>query len=73
MNLPNGIDLKQLARLLKYSDRYDISIQFWTDQIAVFISKHGVDLKDYGGDFDFAVTRSIEYLDKITGRKEEAE
>ena len=70
MNLPNGIDLKQLARLLKYSDRYDISIQFWTDQIAVFISKHDVELKDYGGDFDFAITRSIEYLDRITGRGE---
>ena len=66
-SLPNGIDLSALANLLKYSDKYQISIQFWPDQIAVFVEKDNVDLKDFGGDFDFAVSKSIAYLDRITG------
>lgn len=65
--LPNEIDLEQLSRLLAYSDKYEISIQFWPKQIAVYIAKDGVDLQDYGGDFDFAIGRSIEYLDRVTG------
>ncbi len=64
--LPNDIDLEQLSRLLKYSDDYEISIQFWPKQTAVYISKDGIDLQDYGGDFDFAIGRSIEYLDSVT-------
>lgn len=67
--LPNEIDLSILGRLLKYSDRYEISIQFWPKQIAVYISKDMVELKDYGGDFDFAIKRSIEYLDRINNKK----
>lgn len=65
--LPNEIDLEQLSRLLAYSDKYEISIQFWPKQIAVYIAKDGVDLQGYGGDFDFAIGRSIEYLDRVTG------
>lgn len=65
--LPNEIDLEQLRRLLAYSDKYEISIQFWPEQIAVYIAKDGVDLQDYGGDFDFAIGRTIEYLDRVTG------
>ena len=65
--LPNEIDLEQLRRLLPYSDKYEISIQFWPEQIAVYIAKDGVDLQDYGGDFDFAIGRAIEYLDRVTG------
>ena len=64
---PNEIDLDQLSRLLAYSDKYEISIQFWPKQTAVYIAKDGVDLQDYGGDFDFAIGRSIEYLDRVTG------
>ena len=64
--LPNEIDLEQLSRLLAYSDKYEISIQFWPEQTAVYIAKDGVDLKDYGGDFDFAIGRSIEYLNRVT-------
>jgi hypothetical protein len=69
MELPNDIDLKLLAKLLKYSDRYEISIQFWPDGIAVYISKDHVDLQDYRGDFEFAITKSIEYLDRINKTK----
>jgi len=68
--LSNEIDLNKLSKLLKYSDKYEISIQFWPDQIAVYISKDGVDLNDYGGGFDFAVSKSIEYLERLTGNKE---
>ena len=65
--LPNEINLEQLSRLIAYSDKYEISIQFWPKQTAVYIAKDGVDLQDYGGDFDFAIGRSIEYLDRVTG------
>jgi len=70
--LPNDINLLELKKLLMFSDRYEISIQFWPDQIAVYIAKDGVDLKDFGGDFDFAVTRAIEYLVRITGSNPDA-
>lgn len=63
--LPNNIDLDKLGKLLKYSDRYEISIQFWPDQTAVFIEKDGVELESYGGDFDFAIDSSIAYLRRI--------
>ena len=68
-SLPNEIDLGALANLLIYSDKYEISIQFWPEQTAVFIEKDGVDLKDYGGGFGFAVSKSIAYLNRITGNE----
>mgnify|MGYP007073224198 CR=1 FL=1 len=58
--------LKLLNKLLKYSDRYQISIQFWPSHTAVDIMKDGVDLQYYGGDFNYAIKSSIEYLDRIT-------
>lgn len=67
ISLPNDIYLGALANLLKYSNKYEISIQFWPEQTAVYIAKDGVDLQNYGGDFDFAISRSIEYLDRVTG------
>lgn len=57
--------LDKLERLLKYSDRYEINIQFWPDQTAVYTGKDDVELESYGGDFDFAIDKSIEYLDRI--------
>jgi hypothetical protein len=58
--------MRLLKRLLKYSDRYEISIQFWPEQQAVFIAKDGVDLESYGNDLNEALKRSIEYLDRVT-------
>lgn len=55
----------QLMKLLKYSDRYEISIQFWPDQTAVYIAKDGIDLQDYGGGFNFAINKSLTYLNRI--------
>ena len=69
ISLPNDIDLGALANLLKYSNKYEISIQFWPDQIAVYIAKDGVDLKDFGGDFEFAIGCSVAYLNRITGNE----
>jgi hypothetical protein len=66
--LPNGIDLIRLAKLLSFSDTYEITIQFWPQLIAVYISKNGVELKDFGGDFDFAIDKAIEYLVRIAQR-----
>lgn len=57
--------LLQLRKLIAYSDRYEINIQFWPDQTAVYISKGGVDLNSYGGDFDFAIGSSLDYLKRI--------
>lgn len=54
----------ELKKLLKFSDRYEISIQFWPDQISVFIAKDDVDLESYGGDFE-AIKRAIQYLNRI--------
>jgi len=65
MILPNNIDPVKLQRLLFFSDRYEITVQFWPEQIAVFIEKDGVDLKDFGGSFDFAFDKAIEYLERI--------
>ncbi len=65
----NGIDLIKLGALLTYSNRYEINIQFWPDQTAVFIEKDGVELQSYGGDFDFAIDSSIEYLNRINNNK----
>ena len=67
--LPNDIDLLELKKLLAFSDKYEISVQFWSEQIAVYISKDGFDLTDFGGDFDFAVGKAIEYLVRITSHK----
>jgi len=68
--LPNDIDLLELKKLLAFSDKYEISIQFWPQQIAVYIAKDGVDLTDFGGDFDFAIGKSIEYLVRITSHND---
>jgi hypothetical protein len=57
--------LTQLQILLSYSSKYEITVQFWPNQTTVYMSKDGVDLCDYGGDFDFAIEKYIEYLDRI--------
>ena len=63
--LPNDIDLVKLAQLLKYSDKYEISVQFWPDQIACYIAKDGVDLHSSGGTFDHTIKYCTEYLERI--------
>jgi hypothetical protein len=68
--LPNGIDLSLLSRLLMFSSKYQLSIQFWPDQTAVYIYKDFVELKSFGGDFGFAIGKSIEYLERIQPLKE---
>lgn len=64
-NILNKSQVKQLQILLSYSDRYEISVQFWPNQTAVYIAKDDVDLNSFGGDFDFAIGKTIEYLDRI--------
>jgi len=60
------MDYAKLKRLLKYSDRYEISIQFWPGQIAVFIAKDGVDLNSWGCyNGSKSIQSAIEYLDRI--------
>lgn len=58
-------EMKLLTELLSYSNRYDISIQFWVDQTVVYISKRDVDLNSFGGGTEFAFIKSIEYLKRI--------
>lgn len=58
-------ELELMRRLLKYSDRYEITIQFWPDQTAVYIAKDSVELQSYGGSFSYAISESINYLNRI--------
>lgn len=58
-------NMKDLAELIKFSDRYEISVQFWPDHTAVYISKGGVELSDYGGSPDFAIQSALAYLKRI--------
>lgn len=59
------LQIATLVKLLNFSNKYEINIQFWPDQIAVYIEKGGVALQDYGGDFDFAVGEALKYLKRI--------
>lgn len=54
-----------IGKLYSYCDRYEITCQFWPQQITVFIEKEGVELTSFGGDFDFAVSSSIQFLKRI--------
>lgn len=58
-------NIGNLEKLIKFSDRYEINIQFWPDQTAVYISKDDVELQSYGGDFDFAIDSALAYLRRI--------
>ncbi len=58
--LPNDIDMAVLKKILKYSDRYEITIQFWPDLLSVFIEKNDVELAS----FDNLVS-ALEYLNRI--------
>lgn len=59
--LPNDIDMALLKKILKYSDRYEISIQFWPNLLAVDIAKNDVELAS----FDNLIS-ALEYLNRIT-------
>lgn len=65
----NATQTKKLLRLLRYSDRYELSIQFWPDQTVVYIAKDDVDLNSYGGDFNFAINSALDYLIRINKKK----
>jgi len=56
--------IEQLKKLIKYRDIYEISIQFWPELTAVYISKDGVELVSYGN--HNCINRAIEYLERIT-------
>lgn len=58
--LPNDIDMAVLKKILKYSDRYEVTIQFWPDLLSVFIEKNDVELAS----FDNLVS-ALEYLNRI--------
>lgn len=57
--------LEKLEKLIRYSDKYEISIQFWPEQIAVYIEKDGVELQSYGGGFNHAIESGIDFLERI--------
>lgn len=64
-NILSDNQLVKLGKLLNYSNIYELSIQFWPDQTVIYISKDDVELQSYGGDFDFAIDSSLEYLNRI--------
>ena len=57
-------DLVKLKELITFSDRYELSIQFWPNQVAVYIAKNGIDLNSVGGDFS-AIDKALDYLKRI--------
>lgn len=57
--------MQLLERLLRYSERYQISIQFWPTQVAVYIMKDEVDLTSFGGTFDEAIQMALDYFKKL--------
>lgn len=60
--------LKKLSQLIEYSDKYNINVQFWPDQTAVYIDKDDIELQSYGGDFDFAIDSALSYLKRINSK-----
>lgn len=58
---------KKFLEVAYYSNTYGFQFQFWGDFNAVFISKQGVDLKDYGGNVSIedVLTFCIDYVKRI--------
>jgi chaperonin cofactor prefoldin len=59
------VPIEKLVELIEFSNKYEISIQFWPKQTAVYIAKDGVELKDFGGSSDFAIDQALDYLNRI--------
>lgn len=59
-------EIQLLKRVVSYSDRYQISIQFWPDQCAVYIMKDDVDLNSFGSSqIETTLKMALDYLDRI--------
>ena len=56
---------KKFVKLSKYSDRYEISVQMWPLQWAVYIAKDDVDLTSFGGEPEETLQHAIDYLNRI--------
>lgn len=70
MKTLNKQQQSNILKLLAYTDRYDLSIQFWVESTNVYINKANVELQSYGGDFDHAISSALKYLNKINRVKE---
>jgi hypothetical protein len=58
--------IKLLRKVVKYSERYEISVQFWPEQNAIFIAKDDVDLNSFGSsDLTETLQMGVDYLDRI--------
>lgn len=55
-----------LTKIMRYSKKYEINVQFWPKQWAVYISKDGVELNSFGGDPEPTLRQGVDYLDRIT-------
>lgn len=60
-------DKTLMARLMDYSEIYEINFQLWPECYSIYISKDGIDLHSYGGESEPNKTmkRALEYLDRI--------
>ena len=54
-----------LKKIIRYSKKYEISIQFWPFQWAIFIQKDGVELTSFGGEPEETLQRGLDYLNRI--------
>lgn len=60
-----AITMGLLKDLLKFKDRYEITIQFWPLQTVVFIEKDGIELNQFGGSDSYALSAAVTYLNRI--------
>ena len=68
MRVLSETNIELIKELLSYSDKYEISVQFWPNQIALYIAKDGIELKDFGGEFKKTIQSAIYFLKRITKR-----
>lgn len=55
-----------LLRLIDYSEKYEINVQFWPEYKTIYVAKDGIDLYSYGGDdLKLVLSHILAYLDRI--------
>lgn len=65
--LPHNINLDKLAKLLNYTDRFNITIEIWATgdfTIYIYTKKQFNQIFKYQSDFDDAIDEALKFLNK---------
>jgi len=65
--LPYNINLKKLAKLLNYIDKFNITIEIWTTGdviVYIYTKKQFNQIFEYQSDFDDAIDEALKFLNK---------